>query len=214
VFVLGLLSIAVGFLARSMVSGHESFWIISPVLYVARHDRVVSGGPVAQVATAAALFVGLVALWIVPKGAPGRAVFAIQAFLVSAMGCGLSNVIEVVLRGKVTDFFGVHLPNGAVYSAGDLAITVGISMIPVAAFALPDRDALAPWLGAATGYLAVAFLGFVMPGQILLVIGATAVGGLATAGLLLGRLRSPRRPSPTTADTSSPQSLERFGDEL
>src|SRR5438874_2389526 len=119
-FAVGLLSIAVGFLARSAVLDHESFWIVSPVLYVARNDRVVSGGPVAPVASAAAFFVGLVALWIVPKAAPGRAVFAIQAFLVFAMGGGLSNVIEVVLRGKVTDFFGVHLPNGAVYSAGDV----------------------------------------------------------------------------------------------
>jgi len=126
---------------------------------------------------------------MVPKVAPERAVFEIQAFLVFAIGGGLGNMVEIVFLGEVTDFFGVHLPNGGVYSAGDVANTVGISLIPLAAFALTDRYALAR---AATAYLAVDVLGFILPGHVLLVIGATTVALVATPVALLSKLRGRR----------------------
>ncbi len=46
------------------------------------------------------------------------------------MGGGLANVLEAQVMGSVTDFLGIH--GFGTYSAGDIAVDVGSSLLPIA----------------------------------------------------------------------------------
>src|SRR2546430_1738970 len=125
-------SLTMGSLIRQYVGTGRSFWIVDSLLYIAHTEH----GTAVPAWGIAALVVSLTAgaLLLVTIHRTGRSYAGVPEILLAmVLGGSLANILELVMRGSVTDFFGIHFRGGGVYSSGDIAIGIGGAFLPIAA---------------------------------------------------------------------------------
>lgn len=121
-----LASLIVGFLVRRTVT--DAFWVVRPVLYFTRVEHMVGQEHQALFWVAAVVAIGvLVVLYRIHPSA--AATLSVVGGLM--VGGTAANHVEAAVLGGVTDFIGIRTVG--IYSAGDMAIDVGMALIPVAA---------------------------------------------------------------------------------
>jgi len=112
-------------------------------------------------------------------------------------------VAEVLARASVTDFLGVHGPNGGLYSAGDIAINAGVALIPVAGFALirPEHGTVTGLLAGGALSAAAILLAVVLPNRLGLAFLVTIV---AMAAATSNETTTDQREPPALGPTMRP----------
>ena len=183
-----VLALATGAIVRREFRLGQGFWIVQPVLYLAHSEHRADSVPWELVAFLPVLVVALI--WTVRRvDRPLRPVPELLTAI--ALGGVLANVAEVLARASVTDFLGVHGPNGGLYSAGDIAINTGVALIPVAGFALirPEHGTVTGLLAGGALSAAAILLAVVLPNRLGLaflvtIVAMAAVASLATRTLL------------------------------
>jgi len=175
------------FLVRLQLQEGQGFWVFPPVLYIRHIEHVAAGQPWGTAATAATLLAGILVLRTIQRTARMVSVWP-ELVLTFAMGGAIANLLEVYSRGSVTDALGVHVAAGGVYSAGDVAIGIGVSMLPAAAFGLvaPARGTIAGLIAGAIAYGSIVLFALVVPRRLGLAFLASGTG-IATIAALVAR---------------------------
>jgi hypothetical protein len=117
-----IVSLAIGALVREKLRAEESFWLISPIVYLVRDQHLSALSPFLTPTLS-------LVLWLVVAVA---VVVLIRRVRIGTpfIGGGLANVLEAQAIGSVTDFLGIH--RLGTYSAGDIAMDVASSLLPIA----------------------------------------------------------------------------------
>jgi hypothetical protein len=145
---------------RGAIPLGRRFWVVEPVLYIA-HGQSVDTPPGVAVAVAAIVFPTTVIVVRFLRRSEPTTPLTLELVAAAFLGGGLSNIIEVIATGSVTDFVGIR-GSGGIYSAGDLGLFLGIAFFPIVVFAVTSQMArfqIAVLIGAAA-YLLV-FVGYV-----------------------------------------------------
>lgn len=127
-------SLATGALVREHLRVEQSFWLISPIVYLVRDQHLSAPFPFLTPTLTLVLWLPfaiaiVVLIHSIRIGAPQlSALPEIVAGLF--VGGGLANVLEAQMIGSVTDFLGIH--GMGTYSAGDIAFDVASSLLPIA----------------------------------------------------------------------------------
>ena len=113
---------------------NHGFWVVESFLYLqpTEHLRWRGTGPLILIWVAT--FAGAAALVLFIRGlrkADVKVPFTLEILGGLVLGGAVSNDLEIVIKGSVTDFIWVRA--AGVYSAGDIAIALGIAMLPLAA---------------------------------------------------------------------------------
>ena len=111
------------------------------------------------------------------------------------IGGALANALEAQTIGSVTDFLGIH--RAGTYSAGDIAIDVAFSLIPIAVIQIAQAQhrTFTHVLQAGTvSYVAVVLFAVVASQDYALAVLVTLVMGLGAAISLTKRMISPQVP--------------------
>jgi hypothetical protein len=123
-----------GAFVRAHLRVEQSFWLISPIVYVVRDQHLRAVVPfltptltlvlwlpfaIAIVVVIHSIRVGTPAISTLPEIVAGLFI-----------GGGLANVLEAQATGSVTDFLGIH--GLGTYSAGDIAMDLSASLLPIA----------------------------------------------------------------------------------
>jgi hypothetical protein len=155
---------------------------------VARVEHSAAGASLITAASAIVLAAAIILLWAINRR--GQISWgAVEALLAFAVGGALSNTLEALSRGAVTDFLGVNALGGGTYSAGDLCLGFGISLFPVAAFALAlQRNTASALLASAAALAFLVLLALAIPGHIAFAFLAAIVTIVALAWLGARRL--------------------------
>jgi hypothetical protein len=123
------------------------------------------------------------------------------------IGGGLANAIEAQAFGSVTDFLGIH--RAGVYSAGDIAMDVASSLLPMAAIQVAQAQHRTFTNVLQTGavfYAAVVLFAVARSDDYALAVLVTLVMAASAAISLIKRLFSPRRQTAANVISSLPTS--------
>jgi hypothetical protein len=129
-----IVSLGTGVLIRERLRAEQSFWLISPIVYLVRDQHLRAPFPFLPPILALGLWsifaiVVYILTRIVRLGVPGLSLLPeIVAGLF--IGGGLANAMEAQAIGSVTDFLGNYW--FGTYSAGDIAMDVAASLLPIA----------------------------------------------------------------------------------
>ena len=127
-------SLATGALVREHLRVEQSFWLISPIVYVVRDQHLKALVPFLNPSLTLVLWlpfaIGIVILiHNIRVGTP--ALSALPEIVAGLfVGGALANVLEARMIGSVTDFLGI--PGLGTYSARDIALDVALSLLPIA----------------------------------------------------------------------------------
>ncbi len=129
-----IVSLGIGALVREYLRVEQSFWLISPIVYLVRDQHLRAPVPYLSPTLTLALwpiFAIAVAVLIcsVRLRSPGLSVLA-EIVGGLFMGGGLANLLEAQTIGSVTDFLGIY--RFGTYSAGDIAMDIASSLLPIA----------------------------------------------------------------------------------
>ena len=188
--VVSVASLAVDALVRELIPEGRSFWIVQPVLYVAHRQNLDSPAVVQVSGGSVALLIAVIAISIIRNSIP-RASPILELTGALILGGALANLVEVATTGSVTDFFGIR-GSGGIYSAGDLALDIGVALFPLTVFKLLariSRRRTAVTAGAAA-YLIVVVVGLTDSRSFGVVILTTIVLVVSGAVLLVRPLPS------------------------
>ena len=188
--VVSVASLAVDALVRELIPEGRSFWIVQPVLYVAHRQNLDSPAVVQVSGGSVALLIAVIAVSIIRNSIP-RASPILELTGALILGGALANLVEVATTGSVTDFFGIR-GSGGIYSAGDLALDIGVALFPLTVFKLLariSRRRTAVTAGAAA-YLIVVVVGLTDSRSFGVVILTTIVLVVSGAVLLVRPLPS------------------------
>jgi hypothetical protein len=193
-------SLGTGALVRDRLRADQSFWLISPIVYVVRNQHLRALLPwltptltlvllqpvaIAIVVLVRSIRLGTPALSVLPEIVAGLFI-----------GGGLANVLEAQILGSVTDFLGFH--GFGTYSAGDIAKDVASALLPIAVIQIAQAQhrRFAHVLQAgAVFYVSVVFVAVATQDYALAVL-VTLVTGVGAATSLTGRMNSPQIPAP------------------
>jgi lipoprotein signal peptidase len=175
---------------RQWAPDHESFWIVQPVVYIARGQNLDSPVALSLLGGGAALAFGVVLVRLLRRLSP-RASHILELTAGLVLGGALANDIEIVVVGSVTDFLGIR-GSGGIYSAGDLAIDFGLAISPLAAFviAAPVASGRSAVLAGGGAYLTVIGIAIMNPRSFGVFILATAVVTISATVLYLRSRRA------------------------
>jgi hypothetical protein len=151
-------------------------------LYIAHSEHIARGQPWVIAATIIVLLAGTLILWIVHKTG-GKSSWVPEVLLAFGIGGELANGVEIIARGSVTDIIGIHEPGGGIYSAGDIATGMGISLLIAAAFFVgaSNRGRITRLTSAAVAYSLIIAIALVLPYRVGLAFLATGVAIISTA---------------------------------
>jgi hypothetical protein len=189
-------ALGTGALVREHLRAEQSFWLVSPIVYLVRDQHLRAPFPFLSPTLTLGLWpifaiVVFILIRNVRLGTPGLSLLPeIVAGLF--IGGGLANAMEAQAIGSVTDFLGNYW--FGTYSAGDIAIDVASSLLPIAVIqiAQAQHQTLAHVLQAgAVFYLAVVLFAVASQDYALVVL-VTLVMGLGAATSLTRRVSSPR----------------------
>jgi hypothetical protein len=129
-----IVSLGIGALVREHLRVDQSFWLISPIVYVVRDQHLRTLVPfltptltlVLWLPFAIAVVILMHNIRIRTPGLSSLPEIVAGLFV----GGGLANVLEAQMIGSVTDFLGIH--GMGTYSAGDIAFDVASSLLPIA----------------------------------------------------------------------------------
>ncbi len=128
-------SLGVGALIREHIRAGHGFWLISGTISVVRDQHLAPPFPfLSPTLTLGLWLVFALAVGILLRGVRARApgLSALPEMVAGLfIGGGLANAIEALAIGSVTDFLGIQ--RSGAYSAGDIAIDVASSLLPIAA---------------------------------------------------------------------------------
>ena len=186
-----VIALAIGAIVRQELRVDQSFWVVQPALYIARSEHAADHVPLVLLVGSTVLMAGII--WVIRRvDPPLRPVPEVLVALCVGGGGVLANFAEVLARASVTDFLGVHGPNGGVYSAGDIAISTGIALMPVAGFASvrPAHGTTTALLAGAAFFAWAILINVVLPGRLgpaalVTIVAIAAVAWLATKGARL-----------------------------
>jgi signal peptidase (SPase) II len=192
-------SLGAGALVRDHLRIDQSFWLVSPVIYVVRDQHLRALVPFLTPTLTLVLWLPLaIAIVIlvhnVRVGTTG--VSALPEIVAGLfIGGGLANVLEAQMIGSVTDFIGIH--RMGTYSAGDIAFDVASSLLPIAVIqiARAQHQTFTHVLQAGTAFYVAVVLFAVASQDYALAILATLVMGISAATSLTKRMTSPKSPS-------------------
>jgi hypothetical protein len=189
-------SLGTGALVRGHLRVGQSFWLVSPIVYVVRDQHLRTLVPfltptltlvlwlpfaIAIVFLLLRIRIGTPALSALPESVAGLFI-----------GGGLANALEAQATGSVTDFLGIH--GFGAYSAGDIAMDLASSLLPIAVIqigrAQHQRFAHVSQLGAVF-YIAVVFFAVATQDYALAVL-VTLVTSVGAATSLTKRVISPK----------------------
>lgn len=192
-------SLGTGALVREHLRVEQSFWLISPIVYLVRDQHLAAPFPFLTPTLTLVLWpIFAIAIVIlihsIRIGAPRlSALPEIAAGLF--IGGGLANVLEAQVIGSVTDFLGIHA--FGTYSAGDIAMDVASSLLPIAVIqvAKAQHQTFTHVVQAgAVFYVAVVVLAVASQDYARAVL-VTVVIGVGAATSLTKRMISPQIPS-------------------
>jgi hypothetical protein len=129
-----IVALGIGALVREYLRVEQSFWLISPIVYLVRDQHLRAPFPFLSPTLTLGLWprfaiVVFILIRNVRLGTPGLSPLPeIAAGLF--IGGGLANAMEAQMIGSVTDFLGIH--GMGIYSAGDIAFDVASSLLPIA----------------------------------------------------------------------------------
>jgi hypothetical protein len=194
-----IVSLGTGALVRDHLRADQSFWLISPIVYVVRDQHLRALMPWLTPTLTLVLWLPFaIAIVILVRsirlGTPGLSVLPeIVAGLF--IGGGLANVLEAQILGSVTDFLGFH--GFGTYSAGDIAKDVASALLPIAVIQIAQAQHQTfthVFQAGAVFYVAVVLLAVASQDYALAVL-VTLVIGVGAATLLTKRIISPQIPS-------------------
>ena len=133
-FATGLVSIATETVAGRSVALNHGFWVVEPFLYLHPTENLRWRGTGPLILVWVATLAGAAALVLFIRGLR-KAYLQVPATLEILggllIGGFVANDLEIVIKGSVTDFIWVRA--AGVYSAGDIAMALGIALLPLAA---------------------------------------------------------------------------------
>lgn len=198
-FATGLLCLATGAIVRRSVPIRHGYWVVESFVYLRPNEHLRFRGTGALILIWIATLAGAAALVLFIRGlrkAEVQVPATIEVLGGLVLGGFVANDLEILIKGSVTDFIWVRA--AGVYSAGDIAIALGIALLPLAAVQFFSGHSPVGRVLTGSGVLVtVGVFGLVGQHPGLLVdyfIGATyGVGGLAWLGLrggfaLIGKL--------------------------
>jgi hypothetical protein len=192
-------SLGTGALVREHLRAEQSFWLVSPIVYVVRDQHLSARFPFLTPTLALVLWpiFAIVVVILIRNARIGTAVLSALPEIVAGLflGGGLANLLEAQVIGSVTDFLGIH--GMGAYSAGDIAFDVASSLLPIAVIqiARAHHQSLTQVLQAgAVFYVAVVFFGVATQDYALAIL-VTLVIGVGAAISLTKRMVSPQIPS-------------------
>jgi hypothetical protein len=200
-FLLGCFaSLGIGALVRQNLRLEQSFWLISPIVYVVRDQHLRALLPFLTPTLTLALWLPIaiaiaILLRNVRRGTSGLSALP-EVVAGLFIGGGLANAFEAQAIGSVTDVVGIH--GFGAYSAGDIAMDLASSLIPIAVIriAQAQHQTSARVLQAgAVFYVSVVLFAVASQAYALAVL-VTLVLGVSAATSLTKRMISPQVPSP------------------
>jgi hypothetical protein len=192
-------SLGTGALVREHLSAEQSFWLISPIVYLVRDQHLRALLPFVTPTLTLVLWRPLaiaivIAIRIVRVGTP--ALSALPEIVAGLfIGGGLANALEAQAIGSVTDFFGIRALG--TYSAGDIAMDVASSLLPIAVIQIAQAQHQTFTHVVQAGmvfYVAVLLLAVASQDYVLAVL-VTLVTAAGVAISVTNRMKSPQIPS-------------------
>jgi hypothetical protein len=127
-------SLSAGALVREHLRVEQSFWLVSPIVYVVRDQHLRALVPLLSPTLALALwlpFAIAIAILLHNIRIGAKALSALPEIVAGLfIGGGLANALEAQATGSVTDFLGIH--GLGAYSEGDIAMDIASSLLPIA----------------------------------------------------------------------------------
>jgi Signal peptidase (SPase) II len=192
-------SLGTGALVREHLRAEQSFWLISPIVFVVRDQHLRALVPFLTPTLTLVLWlpVAITIVTLVHNVRIGTPTLSALPEIVAGLfiGGGLANVLEALVIGSVTDFLGIH--GLGAYSAGDIAIDVASALLPIAVIqiARAQHQAFAHVVQVgALFYVAVVLFAVVSQDYGLAAL-VTLVVGVGAATSLTKQLISPQSPS-------------------
>jgi len=194
-----IVSLGIGAFVREHLRVEQSFWLVSPLVYVVRDQHLRELVPFLNPTLTLVLWLPLaigtvILIRNVRIGAPGLS--ALPEMVAGIfIGGSLANVLEAQTIGSVTDFIGIH--GLGTYSAGDIAFDVASSLLPlvVIQIARAQHQTFTRVLQAGAVFYVVVVLFAVATQDYALAVLVTLVIGVGAATSLTKRLISPQIPS-------------------
>jgi hypothetical protein len=193
-------SLGSGALVREHLRIDQSFWLISPIVYVVRDQHVRALLPFLTPALTLVIFLPVaIAIVILTRNVRiGTPTLSALPEIVAGLfiGGGLATALEAQATGSVTDFLGIH--GFGAYSAGDIAIDIASSLLPIAVIqiAQAQHQTFAHILQAGAVFDVAVVLFAVASQDYVLAVLVTLVIGVGAATSLTKRMISPPIPSP------------------
>jgi hypothetical protein len=194
-------SLGTGELIREHLRPVQTFWLVSDTVYLVRDQHLRAPFPLLSPTLTPVLWsiFAIVVVILIRSLRLGTPELSALPEIVAGLfiGGGLANVLEAQMIGSVTDFLGIH--RLGTYSAGDIAMDVGSSLLPIAIIqiAQAQHQTFARVLQAGAGFI-VAFA--VVSQDYALAILVTSMSGGGVAVLLANRSGSPQTPRAKTGD--------------
>lgn len=194
-----IVSLGIGALVREHLRVDQSFWLVSPIVYVVRDQHLRTLLPFLSPTLTLVLWLPfaiavVILMHNIRNRTPGlSALPEIVAGLF--VGGGLANVLEAQMIGSVTDFLGIH--GMGTYSAGDIAFDVASSLLPIAVIqiARAQHQTFTHVLQVGAVFFGAVVLFAVASQDYALAILVTLVIGVGAAISLTKRMISPQIPS-------------------
>jgi hypothetical protein len=122
-----IVSLGIGALVREHLRVEQSFWLISPIVYVVRDQHLRALVPFVTPTLTLVLWLPCATAIVIltHKVRVGASALSALPEIVAGLfiGGGLANSLEAQTSGSVTDFLGIH--GFGTHSAGDIAMDVG-----------------------------------------------------------------------------------------
>lgn len=189
-------SLGAGLLIRDHLRAGQTYLLVSRTIYLVRDQHLAAPlrflSPTLTLALWPVFAIAVVVLIRSYRlGTPGLSPLP-ELVAGLFIGGGLANAIEAQAFGSVTDFLGIH--RSGVYSAGDIAIDVASSLLPLAAIQLAQAQHRTFTNVLQTGavfYLAVVLFAVAVSDGYALTVLVTLVMAGSAAIWLAKRLMSP-----------------------
>ena len=194
-----IVSLGIGALVREHLRVEQSFWLISPIVYVVRDQHLRALVPFLTPTLTLVLWLpfAIAIVILIHNVRIGTPALSALPEIVAGLfvGGGLANVLEAQMIGSVTDFLGIH--GMGTYSAGDIAFDVASSLLPIAVIqiARAQHQTFTHVLQVGAVFYGAVVLFAVASQDYALAILVTLVIGVGAAISLTKRMISPQIPS-------------------
>lgn len=192
-------SLGTGALVREHLRVEQGFWLISPIVYVVRDQHLRASVPFLTPTLTLMLWlpIAIAIVMLIRKVRIGTPALSSLPEIVAGLfiGGGLANALEAQATGSVTDFLGIH--GFGAYSAGDIALDVASSLLPIAAIRIAQvqHQTIAHVLQVGAAFYVAVVLFAVASQDYALAILVTLVMGAGAATTLTKRTVPPQIPS-------------------